>query len=132
MRELSADDLGVMLSVFAVLLIAFGIDFHISKHSIRDHRRGAIVFSVVSLIGESATAIALVLTWVALWSPVAWARIDDLLVFVPGTVAMFCAVVLTGEKAVSRVLRIAMIKSARGGELPGGAVPRPDAQTGVA
>ncbi|MFG2007869.1 hypothetical protein ACGFNF_02195 [Micromonospora sp. NPDC048868] len=53
------------------------------------------------------TAIALVLTWVAMWSPAAWARIDNLLVFIPGTISMLCAVLLTGGKALDRVVRIA-------------------------
>jgi len=109
MRELTTADLGVLLSLFAVLLVAFGIDFHVSKRSMRRHRRLGVSFAVVGLIGESATALALVLTWVALWSPAAWEQIDDLLVFIPGTVAVLCAVVLTGEKAIGRVLGISAL-----------------------
>src|SRR5690606_17435050 len=107
MRELSTDDLGLLLSVFAVLLVAFGVDFHLSKRAVERHRRGGIVFSVVSLIAEITTAIALVLSWVALWSPAAWARIDDLLVFIPGTISMLGAVILSGEKALNRLITIA-------------------------
>ncbi|MFI7431773.1 hypothetical protein ACIBPB_32855 [Micromonospora sp. NPDC049836] len=107
MRELSGGDLGMLLSVFALLLIAFGIDFHLSRSAIRRSRRGAIFASIVSLVGESTTALALVLTWIALWSPVAWEKIDDLLVFIPGTIAVVCAVLLTGDRALDRVIRIA-------------------------
>lgn len=102
MRDLSADDLGVLLSVFAVLLLAFGVDFHMSRRESGGRRR-AFVFDVVSVIGELTTAIALVLTWVALWSPFAWEHIDDLLVFVPGSVAVVCAVVITAQKSFSRL-----------------------------
>lgn len=106
MRELSAADLGMLLSLFAVLLIAFGIDFHVSKRSAAQHRGRALFFVGVSLVGEAMTALALVLTWVALWSPAAWEHIDDLLVFIPGSIAVLCAVVLTGEKTVGRVLAL--------------------------
>ncbi|SDH26942.1 hypothetical protein [Microbacterium pygmaeum] len=106
MRELSAADLGMLLSVFAVLLIAFGIDFHVSRRSARQHRGRALFFVGVSLVGEAMTALALVLTWIALWSPAAWEQIDDLLVFIPGSIAVLCAVVLTGEKTVGRVLAV--------------------------
>lgn len=116
MRELSSDDIGLLLSVFAVLLIAFGLDFHLSRRSIRRSRRGAIFAGVVSLVGESATALSLVLTWVALWSPAAWERIDELIVFVPGTIAVLCAVILTGEKALNRVITVATKESGHGSE----------------
>ncbi|MGC5332230.1 hypothetical protein [Micromonospora sp. DT62] len=107
MRELSPSDLGLLLSVFALLLVLFGIDFHLSRRAVQQHRRGAFFASIVSLVGELMTAIALVLTWVAMWSPAAWARIDNLLVFIPGTISMLCAVLLTGGKALDRVVRIA-------------------------
>lgn len=106
MRDLTADDLGILLSVFAVLLIAFGIDFHLSKRAAQRDRTRALFFGIVSVLGEAMTAIALVLTWVALWSPAAWERIDDLLVFVPGSIAVACAVVLTGEKTVGRLVAL--------------------------
>lgn len=107
MRELTADQLAMLLSVFAVLLIAFGIDFQLSRRAAARHRRGAIIFSTVSLVGEAMTAVALVLTWIAVWSPAAWARINDLLVFIPGTLAVLCAVIITGEKTIGRVIIIA-------------------------
>ncbi len=107
MRELTADDLGLLLSVFAVLLIAFGIDFHLSRRAAQRHRGRALFFGVVSVVGESMTAIALVLTWVSLWSPAAWERIDDLLVFVPGSIAVVCAMILTGEKTFGRLAAMA-------------------------
>lgn len=106
MRELTSDDLGLLLSVFAVLLIAFGVDFHFSRKSSRHHYRTALVFAVVSLTGELATAVVLVLTWLALWSPAAWERIDDLLVFVPGSIAVLCAVTLTIETVTDHATRL--------------------------
>lgn len=111
MRDLTADDLGVLLSVFAVLLLAFGIDFHVSRRGLRAHQGRALFFGIVSLIGEVSTALALLLTWVALWSPAAWELIDDLLVFVPGSLAMLSAVILTGDKTIGRLwaLRAASI-----------------------
>ncbi|EWM65011.1 MULTISPECIES: hypothetical protein [Micromonospora] len=33
--------------------------------------------------------------------------VDDLLVFIPGTIAVVCAVLLTGDRALDRVIRIA-------------------------
>ncbi len=106
MRELSSADLGILLQVFAVLLIAFGIDFHVSRRAIVLHRRRAFFFAATSLTGEAMTALALALTWVAIWSPAAWEQIDDLLVFIPGSIAMLCAVVLAGEKTIGRVIAI--------------------------
>lgn len=103
MRELTPDDLGILLSVFAVLLIAFGIDFRMSRRSALRHHRRAVAFAIVSVTGELMTAIALVLTWVALWSPEAWERIDNLLVFVPGSIAIVCAVILTIETVTVRL-----------------------------
>jgi hypothetical protein len=105
-RELTSDDLGLLLSVFAVLLIAFGVDFHFSRKDVRRHHPAALVFAVVSLAGELATALVLVLTWVALWSPAAWERIDDLLVLVPGSIAVLCAVTLTIETVTSHATEV--------------------------
>jgi uncharacterized membrane protein YjjP (DUF1212 family) len=102
-RELTSGDLGVLLSVFVLLLIAFGVDFHVSRKQAARHHTRVLAFTVISLIGEAATAIALLLTWVALWSPAAWEHIDNLLVFVPGSVAMLCAVTLTIETVAGRV-----------------------------
>lgn len=106
MRELTTADLGMLLSVFAVLLIAFGIDFHFSAKGASRHRRARWFFGIVTLIGELMTALALVLTWVALWSPAAWEAIDDMLVFVPGSIAIACAVMLTIDKIVARLERL--------------------------
>ena len=106
MRELTSGDLGILLSLFALLLITFGIDFRVSRKAARKHHRRAVVFAVVSLVGELTTSIALVLTWVALWSPKAWERIDDLLVLVPGSIAVLCAVALTVESVFGRVTSI--------------------------
>lgn len=106
MRELSSGDLGMLLSLFALLLITFGIDFRVSRKSALKHHRRAVTFAVVSLVGELTTSIALVLTWVALWSPKAWERIDDMLVLVPGSIAVLCAVALTVESVVGRVMGI--------------------------
>lgn len=106
MRELTTVDLGMLLSVFAVLLIAFGIDFHFSTKGAARHRRARWFFAIVTLIGELMTALALVLTWVALWSPAAWEAIDDMLVFIPGTVAIGCAVILTIDKIIARLERL--------------------------
>ena len=89
-----------------MLLISFGIDFRVSRKAAKRHHRRAVVFAVVSLVGELATSIALVLTWVALWSPKAWEQIDDLLVVVPGSIAVLCAVVLTVETIVGRLANI--------------------------
>lgn len=104
MRDLDPNDLGLLLSVFAVLLIFFGIDFRISRSDATRHRRRALTFAVVSVIGEASAAVALVLTWVAMFLPVEARFIDTLLVFIPGTVAVICAVLLTGEVVTTRVL----------------------------
>ncbi|QEW00063.1 hypothetical protein F6J84_08065 [Microbacterium caowuchunii] len=106
MRDLTPDDLGVLLSLFAVLLLAFGLDFHLSKRSAARHRERAVVFVLISVLGQATTALSLVLTWVAVWSPIAWERIDDLLVFIPGSIAVLCAVILTGETTVVRMLAL--------------------------
>lgn len=106
MRDLSSDDLGLLLSLFAVLLLAFAANFHFSAKAVQRHRRAAIGFVVVNFIGELSTVIALCLTWVALWSPKAWERIDDLLVLVPGSLAILCAVVLTIESVYARSVHI--------------------------
>ncbi len=106
MRDLDPMDLGVLLSVFAVLLLFFGIDFRVSRSAARRHQRRALAFVSVSLLGEAATAIALVLTWVSLFLPVAAEQIDTLLVFVPGSIAISCAVVLTVESVVSRLIAL--------------------------
>lgn len=106
MRELTTDDLGLLLSVFAVLLVAFGIDFHFSVKAVTRHRRSTWFFGIVTLVGELMTALALVLTWIALWSPAAWEAIDNLLVFIPGTIAIVCAVILTVDKILARLDRL--------------------------
>lgn len=106
MRELTSGDLGLLLSMFVLLLIAFGVDFHVSRKQSEKHHARALVFTVTSLIGETATAVALVLTWVAVWSPAAWEHIDNLLVFVPGSIAVLCAVTLTIETVAGRVAGI--------------------------
>lgn len=103
MRELTTDDLGVLLGLFAILLVAFAIDFRFSVRAARRHRRSVLLFGTVALIGEMATALALVLSWVALWSPTAWERIDNMLVFVPGSISIACAVFLTVDKIVGRL-----------------------------
>lgn len=106
MRELDSADLGILLSVFAVLLIFFGIDFRLSRSDTTRHRRRALAFAGISLLGNATTALALVLTWVAMFLPPDAEQIDTWLVFVPGSIAALCAVVLTGEVAVSRALRL--------------------------
>lgn len=103
MRDLTPDDLGVLLSVFVLLLIFFGIDFRMSRSDATRHKKRALVYAVICLIGEVFTALALILTWVALFLPNSAEWIDTLLVFVPGSVAMVCAVILTGEVVASRV-----------------------------
>lgn len=106
MRELTSGDLGLLLSVFALLLIAFGVDFHVARKEAERHHARALVFTLTSLVGEASTAIALVLTWVALWNPAAWERIDNLLVFIPGSIAVLCAVTLAIEAVVSRMANL--------------------------
>lgn len=106
MRELTTDDLGLLLSVFAVLLIAFGIDFHFSTKATAKHRKATWFIGIVTLVGELMTALALVLTWVALWSPAAWDAIDNLLVFIPGSISILCAVILTVDKIAVRLERL--------------------------
>lgn len=106
MRDLTSDDLGILLSLFAVLLLAFAANFHFSRKAIARHRAAALGFVALNLLGEAATVIALLLTWVALWSPKAWEQIDDLLVLVPGSIAMLCAVALTFESVYARIVHI--------------------------
>lgn len=102
LQDLTVDEFGILLSLFAVLLLAFGVDFHLSRKDARHHRGAAMVFAVVSFVGELATSIALLLTWVAMWSPKAWERIDTMMVFVPGTIAVCCALILTVERVVAQ------------------------------
>ncbi|MFT3715558.1 MAG: hypothetical protein QM774_06315 [Gordonia sp. (in: high G+C Gram-positive bacteria)] len=99
MRDLTSDDLGNLMALFAVLLLAFAANFQLSRKVVRRHRRTAL-FSVI------VTVIALLLTWVAIWSPSAWEQIDDMLVLVPGSLAILCAVVLTVESVIGRALTI--------------------------
>ncbi|GAC57100.1 hypothetical protein GOHSU_16_00560 [Gordonia hirsuta DSM 44140 = NBRC 16056] len=106
MRDLTSDDLGMLLSLFAVLLLAFAANFHFSRKAVARHRAAALGFVALNLLGEAATVIALLLTWVALWSPKAWEQIDDLLVLVPGSIAMLCAVALTFESVFARIAHI--------------------------
>ncbi|MGB6246241.1 hypothetical protein [Gordonia sp. (in: high G+C Gram-positive bacteria)] len=126
MRELTTDDLGLLLSLFAVLLLAFAANFHFSRQAVHRHRKAAIWFVVICFLGELSTVIALVLTWVAVWSPAAWDRIDNMLVFVPGSIAMVCAVLLTIESVYARSVHIvnAERQDARGSAV--GVVPPPD------
>lgn len=116
MRDLTADDLGLLLSLFAVLLLAFSANFHFSRKTVRRHRRAAVAFVVINFLGEISTVIALCLTWVALWSPKAWEQIDDLLVFVPGSIAVGCAVVLTIESVYARAAHIVRVERADSGQ----------------
>ena len=106
MRTLTNDDLGILLSLFAVLLLAFAANFQFSRRAVKRHPKAAIAFVVFSFLGELTTVVAMTLTWVALWSPAAWDRIDDMLVFVPGTVSIACAVLLTVESVWSRSVHI--------------------------
>lgn len=107
MRELTPDDLGILLSVFAVLLIFFGIDFRVSRRVAQLYKRRAFTFAVISVIGEGTTAIALVFTWVALFLPPEAQSIDTMLVFVPGSISMVCAVILTGQVVTGRLGNLA-------------------------
>lgn len=97
---------GLLLSLFAVLLLAFAANFHFSTKMVRRHRRAATIFAVVNFLGEVSTVIALLLTWIALWSPQAWERIDNLMVLIPGSLAICCAVFLTFESVWARIKRI--------------------------
>ena len=106
MRELGSDEFGIMLSFFAVLLLAFAANFRFSRKAVRRHRTAALWFVILSFVGEICTVIALVLTWVALWSPHAWEVISDLLVLVPGSMALVCAVLLTFESVYARAMHI--------------------------
>lgn len=106
MKELTTADLGLLLSVFAVLLIAFAVDFHFSTRAAAKRRAARWFFGIVALVGELMTSLALVLTWFAVWSPAAWETIDDMLVFIPGTIAIGCAVVLTVEKILARLAKL--------------------------
>lgn len=110
MRELGSDEFGILLSFFAVLLLAFAANFQFSRKAIARHRVAALGFVVVSFVGEISTVMALVLTWVALWSPHAWEAISDLLVLVPGSIALLCAVVLTFESVYARTMHIVKIE----------------------
>lgn len=106
MRELTPDDLGILLSVFAVLLIFFGIDFRLSRSDATRHRRRTLAFAIISVVGNASTAIALVLTWIALFLAPEAEQIDTWLVFIPGSIAIACAVILTAEVATSRATRL--------------------------
>lgn len=106
MRELTVGEFGVLLSLFAVLLLAFSADFHLSRKSVRSHHRAAVAFACISLVGELSTAIAILFTWIALWSETAWDRIPDMWVLVPGSLSVLCALLLTIETVVGRARRM--------------------------
>lgn len=93
--DISQENLGVVLSLFAVLIVSFGIDFRFSRTAALLHPRWTRFFLWVTVIGEVSAALALMLTWVAVWSPRTWERLDDKLVLIPGTVAIVCVLVLT-------------------------------------
>ncbi len=113
MRDLQPSDLGVLLSVFAVLLIFFGIEFRISRRSARRHHGRALIYAAMSLVGEAATAVALVLTWISLFLPPEAEAVDTALVFAPGSVAVLCAVVLTVESVTERFITLSAMKRER-------------------
>lgn len=106
MRDLNADDLGVLLSVFVVLLIFFGVDFHITRKRTQLPTRSTKAFAVVSAIGEGATGIAIILTWISLFLPDEFRIIDTWLVFIPGSIAILCALILTIEVVTHRVRQL--------------------------
>lgn len=111
MRDLEPSDLGVLLSVFAVLLIFFGIEFRISRRSAKKHHRRALIYAAMSLLGEAATAVAFVLTWVSLFLPPDTEGVDTVLVFVPGSIAVLCAVILTVESVTERLVALSALRA---------------------
>lgn len=103
MRDLTADDLGVLLSFFAVLLIAFGFNFHVSRKQIQSNPKTARFFLTISAVGEGFTVIALILTWISLFLPAEFNMIDTWFVFIPGSIALICAVIITTETVLNRM-----------------------------
>lgn len=106
MRDLDAADLGVLLSFFVVLLIFFSVDFHISRRHKEKVTAGTRFFAIVSAVGGAVTAVALVLTWVALFLPTNMQAADVPLVFVPGSIAIACGAILSIEVVLKRVIQM--------------------------
>ena len=106
MRELTPDDLGVLLSFFVVLLIFFSVDFHIVRKRGEKATRPDRIFAIISAVGGVLSALALLLTWVAMFLPDN-VRSDDVpMVFIPGTISIVCAAVLSLEVVAHRVRRM--------------------------
>jgi len=110
MRALTADDLGVLLSFFVVLLIFFSVDIHLrrARHaaSATPPTTGMRFFALLSAAGALVSAVALLLSWIALFLPEDSALIDVTFVFVPGSLAILCAVVLCIEVVARRALTL--------------------------
>lgn len=104
--DISQENLGVVLSLFAVLIVSFGIDFRFSRASALLHPKLTRFFLWITVIGEVSAALALLLTWVAVWSPATWETIDDKLVLVPGTVAILCVLILTIKTVLSHFAEV--------------------------
>lgn len=106
MRDLNAADLGVLLSVFVVLLIFSGFDFRLPRQKDAKSSRSTKVFAVISAIGEGTAGIALILTRVSLFVPDGFRLVDTMLVFIPGSIAILCALILSLEVVTNRVISL--------------------------
>lgn len=102
MRLLEVLDFAALLSFFALLLLAFGFDFHLSRSVVRRHKGRAKFFVGISILGEIAAATGMGLTWFALFLDEPSQKVDGLLVFVPGTIACLCIILLTIENSITR------------------------------
>ena len=93
MRQMPSAEMVDMISFLAVLLIYFSIDVRsrTAPGSGPWHRH---VFEWASRIGGIATVSSLSLGWVDLFLPDEGSPIHVALVAVPGTIAVFCAIVL--------------------------------------
>ncbi|MGO3734905.1 MAG: hypothetical protein ACTJFR_07150 [Canibacter sp.] len=95
MRELTPDQLLDAAALIVTLLIFFSID---AKFRFRkDARRVREEFRIVTIIGGLSSAVALVVVWINLFIPDDMDRIHMLTYFVPSSIAILSALVLSLE-----------------------------------
>lgn len=102
MRVLEVVDFAALLSFFALLLLAFGFDFHVSRKVAKLYRNRARFFILISILGEVAASSGLVLCWLSLFLDEWSVSTDAMVVFIPGTIACVCIVLLTFENSFTR------------------------------
>lgn len=104
--ELDSMHLGGLLGFFVTLLLFFGVEFHLTRRRTSQVARGVVAWAVVSAIGEGATAVGLLATWLTMFLPPDAEVVDTWVVFVTGSVAAGCAVLLTAETVIKRTIAV--------------------------